>query len=92
MFIEVSKTSKARDIFIMIRILNNQPGKGMISMATIKITLNSTDRSLADIVFLSLNLSICITYYIFCFKRYTKAKISATALKNFSGTASPISV
>jgi len=49
-FIEVRSTRSASEIFTMINKLNNQDGNGMISMATINMTLASTDKSLADII------------------------------------------
>jgi hypothetical protein len=44
-------TNKEREIFMIIKKLNNHPGNGMISIAMIKITLSNTDKSLADIFF-----------------------------------------
>jgi hypothetical protein len=52
-FIDVRMTNNAREILIIIKKLNNQPGNGMISIATIKMTLSNTDKSLAD-MFVSL--------------------------------------
>ncbi|EDL63960.1 flagellar biosynthesis protein A [Bacillus sp. SG-1] len=49
MFIDVRSTNNANEILIMMSTLNSQGGKGMISMATMRMTLNSTDKSLADI-------------------------------------------
>ncbi|EMI13390.1 flagellar biosynthesis protein a [Bacillus stratosphericus LAMA 585] len=53
MFIVVRSTISAREILIIIKILNRTGGNGMTSIATIKITLNKTDKSLADMPVLS---------------------------------------
>src|SRR5690625_353664 len=50
-FIDTKMTSKAKEIFSKIRILNSQPGKGMTSIIIIRITANKTDKSLAFIIF-----------------------------------------
>src|SRR5699024_12542450 len=44
-FIETKITSKAKEILVKISMLNNHPGKGMISMIIIRITPNKTDKS-----------------------------------------------
>ena len=53
MFIVVRSTINAREILMIIKMLNNHGGKGMTSIATIKITPDKTDKSLADMLFLS---------------------------------------
>ncbi|TWJ55839.1 hypothetical protein CHCC14817_3469 [Bacillus paralicheniformis] len=53
MFIVVRSTINAREIFTIIKTLNNHGGKGMISIATMRTTPDKTDKSLADMLFLS---------------------------------------
>src|SRR5699024_12799051 len=43
-FIDTRTTISANDIFIMIKILNNQPGSGTTSITIIKITAKSTGK------------------------------------------------
>lgn len=50
MFMDVRRTSKARDILMIINMLSSHEGSGMISMATIKMTATITDKSLADMI------------------------------------------
>ena len=50
-FIAVNKTNRANVILMISKILNNHVGSGIISIATIIITLTMTINSLAFIVF-----------------------------------------
>ncbi|KYD33305.1 hypothetical protein B4114_0915 [Geobacillus stearothermophilus] len=47
MFIAVSKTSKAREMLMMIKTLSSHVGNGMTSMATMSTTIINTDKSLS---------------------------------------------